>query len=160
MVATSSSPDLWSNCCCLGLQQPVSSPHPYLEYWSRSGLPGWEVFGPLPLCVLVDGGCYSLRRYQSKWFFFLKAVMVSEPSLWRISLVSRNGRDPSCFNFIVNLMVGSIEFRWSWNCWICPVGQPFPTSPAPPTTRVNVTSLAMHYLLPRMKTLDWVKMFG
>ena len=60
----------------------------------------------------------SKSRYRSEWVFFLKTVVVSEPSLLRITLVSRNGSDPSCSISTVNLMVGSIELRWAWNCFV------------------------------------------
>ncbi len=81
----------------------------------------------------------SKPRYRSEWVFFLKMVVVSEPSLCRVTLVSRNESDPYCFNSIVNLMVGSIELRGSWNFWMCPVGNAVKVS-----SSVTRTGVEMH----------------
>ena len=42
--------------------------------------------------LCARGWWESKSRYRSEWVFFLKTVVVSEPSLFRVTLVSRNGQ--------------------------------------------------------------------
>ena len=117
MVASSSSPVLWDNHCCLRLQQPLLD----ISIWDN----GADPVRPGEKCPTTATLCASgwwESKSRSEWVFFLKTVVVSELSLCCFTLVSRTGSDHSCSNSIVNLMVGSIEFRSSWNCWTCSVG--------------------------------------
>ena len=73
-----------------------------LSAWVRS------VQATAILCT--RGWWESKSKYLSVWVFFLNTDMVKDPSM-----VSRNGSIPSISVSMVNWMVGSIEFRLSWN---------------------------------------------